>query len=198
MHGWGGRCSRVMHGCRHMTTWTIGGRAGGVHPNVCLPQPIDNWPPTPCETEHRSYSFWKQLLTFKRIVRFFDALHRNRVSILSSSCFAACGHHLSLRIAIVMSLLLSGVPIFSIPHSSTFFIFSKYLSFLLVRFTFFHTTGVSFSSSSAEELSLITLTDHADHTDSIFPLHNLDICVQIYPSSDDLYNDRYDLTHVAG
>ena len=63
-------------------------------------------------------------------------LHRNVLLILSPSCFAVCGHHLSPRIAIVFSLL-SSVPNFSMPHSSIFLI-SYHIPFLLVYFTFSH------------------------------------------------------------
>ena len=42
--------------------------------------------------------------TFGRSLRFFHILHRNCLLILSSSCFAVCGHHLSPKIAIVLSL----------------------------------------------------------------------------------------------
>ena len=39
------------------------------------------------------------------LVRFFYTLHRNLLHILSPSCFAVCGHHLSSSIATVFSLL---------------------------------------------------------------------------------------------
>ena len=39
--------------------------------------------------------------TFRRSLRFFHTLHRKILHILSPSCFAVCGHHLSLSIAIV-------------------------------------------------------------------------------------------------
>ena len=59
-------------------------------------------------------SFWRRsavlLLietppTFGRSLRFFHILHRNCLLILSPSCFAVCGHHLSPKIALVFSLL---------------------------------------------------------------------------------------------
>ena len=50
-------------------------------------------------------------------------LHRNVLLILSPSCFAVCGHHLSPRIAIAIVLSLqSSVPNLSMPHSSIFLI----------------------------------------------------------------------------
>ena len=61
--------------------------------------------------------------TFGRSLRFFHMLHINLLLILSPSCFAVCGHHLSTRIAIALSLL-SSVPYFSVPHSSIFLISS--------------------------------------------------------------------------
>ena len=53
--------------------------------------------------------------------RCFHVLHRNFSVFLSPSCFAACGHHLSPKIAIVFSLL--SVSISSVSHSSSFFLF---------------------------------------------------------------------------
>ena len=48
---------------------------------------------------------------------FFRILQGNFLLNSSPSCFAVCGYHLSPRIALVFSLL-SGVPNFSMPHSS--------------------------------------------------------------------------------
>ena len=61
--------------------------------------------------------------TFGRSLRFSHMLHVNFLLILSSCCFAFCGHHLSPinRIAIVFSLL-SSVSNFSMSHSSIFLI----------------------------------------------------------------------------
>ena len=53
--------------------------------------------------------------TFGRSLRFFHILHGNCLLILSPSCFAVCGHHLSPRIAIVFSLL-SSLPLFHVTH----------------------------------------------------------------------------------
>ena len=50
--------------------------------------------------------------TFGRSLRFFHIFHINCLRILSSSCFAVCGHHLPPRIAIVCLLL------YSLPNSS--------------------------------------------------------------------------------
>ena len=52
--------------------------------------------------------------------------------ILSPSYFAACGHHLSPRVAVVLSLL-SSVPNFSMSHYSIFLILSSNTS----RFPFY-------------------------------------------------------------
>ena len=57
---------------------------------------------------------------------------RNLPLILPPSCFAACGHHLSRKIAIVFSLL-SSVPNFPMSHHSMFLI-----PFLFVHFTISH------------------------------------------------------------
>ena len=56
--------------------------------------------------------------TFGRPSRFFHISHENCLLILSLTCFAVCGHHLSPRIAIVFSLL-SSLPNSSVSHSST-------------------------------------------------------------------------------
>ena len=45
--------------------------------------------------------------TYERSLRSFHVLHRNCLRVLSASCFAACGHHLSPRIAVVFPLLSS-------------------------------------------------------------------------------------------
>ena len=50
--------------------------------------------------------------TFGRSLRCFHVLHGKFLLILSPSCFAVCAHHLSPRVAIVLSLL-SSVPYFS-------------------------------------------------------------------------------------
>ena len=55
---------------------------------------------------------------------FFICLHRFFLLMLSPCCFAVCGHHLTPRIAIFFSLLCSA-PNFSMPHSSTFLIYSS-------------------------------------------------------------------------
>ena len=54
---------------------------------------------------------------FGRSLRFFHVSQRNCLLILSPSCFAVCGRHLSPRKAIVISLL-SSLPNSSMSHSS--------------------------------------------------------------------------------
>ena len=49
----------------------------------------------------------------------FHMLHINILLILSTSCFAVCGHHLSPRIAIVLSLPLGGFENTMDPYSSS-------------------------------------------------------------------------------
>ena len=73
-------------------------------------------------------------------LRYFGAhcdfpLHRKKMLILCLFCFAVCGHHLSLRIAIVFSLL-SSVPNFSMTHSPISLICRKAFRPLLVHFAF--------------------------------------------------------------
>ena len=57
--------------------------------------------------------------TFGRSLCLFHILHRNCLLILSPSCFAVCGHHLSPRIAIVFSVL-SSLPSSSMFRTSSF------------------------------------------------------------------------------
>ena len=80
----------------------------------CLPQviwPLTTHPVRDGNTVPTPYT----PLTFGRLLRVFRILHRNFLPILSPSCFAVCGHHLSPRTAIVFSLL-SSVPNFSMSH----------------------------------------------------------------------------------
>ena len=62
--------------------------------------------------------------TFGRSLRFFHILHRNCLLILSPSCFAVCGHHISPRIVIIFSPL-SSLPNSSMSHTSNFLISSN-------------------------------------------------------------------------
>ena len=62
--------------------------------------------------------------TFGRSLRFSHVLHRKGLLILSPSCFAVCGHHLSPRIAIVFSLL-SSLPNSSMRQPSNSLAFSS-------------------------------------------------------------------------
>ena len=62
--------------------------------------------------------------TFGRSLRFIHIRHRNRSLILSSSCFAVCGHHLAPRIAIVFSLHSNLLSNSSMSHTSNFLISS--------------------------------------------------------------------------
>ena len=56
------------------------------------------------------------------LIRFFHTLHRILL-ILTLSCFAVCGHHLSPRITIVSSpLCMNRLPNVSTSHSSVFLI----------------------------------------------------------------------------
>ena len=59
--------------------------------------------------------------TFKtwRSLRFFHMFNRSVLHISTPSCFVVCGHHLSLTIAIVTSLIsIKSVPTFPMPRSS--------------------------------------------------------------------------------
>ena len=62
--------------------------------------------------------------TFGRSLRFFHILHRNCLLILSPSCSAVFGHHLSPSIAIVFSPLFR-LPNSSISHMSNFLVSSN-------------------------------------------------------------------------
>ena len=62
--------------------------------------------------------------TFGSSLRFLHILHKNCLLMLSPSCFAVCGHHLSPRIAIVFSLL-SSLPNSSMSHTSNCLISSS-------------------------------------------------------------------------
>ena len=98
-----------------------------------------NLPRIPFETEHRSYqeettfNIWALISLFPCLVHYIPG--RNFSLILSPSCFAVCGHHLSPRIAIVFSLL---IPNFSMSHSSLFLISSTHPVPPFVHFTFSH------------------------------------------------------------
>ena len=59
--------------------------------------------------------------TFGRSLRFFYTLHVKILLILSLSCFAVCGHHLSHRITIVFSVLYR-LPNSSMSNTSNFII----------------------------------------------------------------------------
>ena len=58
------------------------------------------------------------------LIRLSHILHEHYLLFVSPSCFAACGHHLSPRIAIVFSLL-SCLTNSSMSHSSSFLISSN-------------------------------------------------------------------------
>ena len=78
--------------------------------------------------------------TFGCSLRFSHILHRNCLLILSPSCFAVCGHHLSPRTAIVFSLL-SSLPNSSMSHLSNFLISTNSRGTIYTRKYYFDTNG---------------------------------------------------------